>query len=141
MKKTLSVLLALLCAVLFSLPASAEGFSFGWDTDSKNPDGPHCKAYLMLNLDTDTVVYAENADEPLPMASLTKIMSYIIAYENIPDIENAQITIPQSVVDELEGTGSSVAEFSVGETFTGLQMLYLMTVSYTHLTLPTNREV
>ena len=57
MKKTLSVLLALLCAVLFSLPASAEGFSFGWDTDSKNPDGPHCKAYLMLNLDTDTVVY------------------------------------------------------------------------------------
>lgn len=128
MKKTLSVLLALLCAVLFSLPASAEGFSFGWDTDSKNPDGPHCKAYLMLNLDTDTVVYAENADEPLPMASLTKIMSYIIAYENIPDIENAQITIPQSVVDELEGTGSSVAEFSVGETFTGLQMLYLMMV-------------
>ena len=36
--------------------------------------------------------------------------------------------VPQSVVDELVGTGSSVAEFSVGETFTGLDMLYLMMV-------------
>ena len=62
------------------------------------------------------------------MASLTKIMSYIVAYETIPDIENAQITIPQSVVDELAGTGSSVAEFNVGETFTGLDLLYLMMV-------------
>ena len=55
-------------------------------------------------------------------------MSYIVAYETIPDIENAQITIPQSVVDELAGTGSSVAEFNVGETFTGLDLLYLMMV-------------
>ena len=82
----------------------------------------------MLNLDTHTAVYSNNADEQLPMASLTKIMSYIVAYETIPDIENAQITIPQSVVDELAGTGSSVAEFNVGETFTGLDLLYLMMV-------------
>lgn len=108
--------------------ASAEGFEFGWDTDPKNPNGPHCKAYLMLNLDTDTVVYSDNADEQLPMASLTKIMTYIVAYENIPDIENAEITIPQSVVDELLDTGSSVAEFEVGETYTGLQMLNLMMI-------------
>ena len=39
----------------------------------------------MLNLDTDTVVYTYNPDEPLPMASMTKIMTYIIAYESIPD--------------------------------------------------------
>ena len=129
MKKLFSMLLAVICLVsVCAMPASAEGFEFGWDTDPKNPNGPHCKAYLMLNLDTDTVVYSENADEQLPMASLTKIMSYIIAYENIPDIENTLVTIPQSVVDELVGTGSSVAEFSVGETYTGLDLLYLMMV-------------
>ncbi|MGI6254069.1 MAG: D-alanyl-D-alanine carboxypeptidase family protein [Acutalibacter sp.] len=129
MKKLFSVFLTMLCLVTAcAMPASAEGFEFGWDTDPKNPNGPHCKAYLMLNLDTDTVVYSENADERLPMASITKIMSYIIAYENIPDIENTLITIPQSVVDELHGTGSSVAEFSVGETYTGLDLLYLMMV-------------
>ena len=32
------------------------------------------------------------------------------------------------MVDELAGTGSSVAEFDVGETFTGLDLLYLMMV-------------
>ena len=36
------------------------------------------------------MVYSENADDQLPIASLTKIMSYIVAYETIPDIENAQ---------------------------------------------------
>lgn len=129
MKKLFAVFLAVVCLVsVCAMPAAAEGFEFGWDTDPKNPNGPHCKAYLMLNLDTDTVVYSENADEQLPMASLTKIMSYIVAYESIPNIENTLITIPQSVVDELVGTGSSVAEFSVGETYTGLDLLYLMMV-------------
>lgn len=122
--------MAALCLLTaLAVPVSAEGFDYTWDQDTENnPGGPHCKAYLMLNLDTDTVVYSDNADEQLPMASLTKIMTYIVAYENIPDIENARITIPQSVVDELSGTGSSVATFDVGETYTGLDMLYLMMV-------------
>ena len=128
-KRISACLLAVLCLLCaLAMPAGAEGFEYGWDQDSNNPNGPHCKAYFMLNLDTHTAVYSNNADEQLPMASLTKIMSYIVAYETIPDIENAQITIPQSVVDELAGTGSSVAEFDVGETFTGLDLLYLMMV-------------
>lgn len=130
LKRIAASLLAVVClAVSCSVSASAEGFDYGWDNDKdNNPNGPHCKAYLMLNLDTDTVVYSENADEQLPMASLTKIMTYIVAYETIPDIENAEITIPQSVFDELSGTGSSMADFDVGDTFTGEQMLYLMMV-------------
>ncbi len=130
LKRFAAVLTAAVCLfAAWAAPVSAEGFDYGWDTDKdNNPNSHHCKAYLMLNLDTDTVVYSENADERLPMASLTKIMTYIVAYENIPDVENARITIPQSVVDELTGTGSSVAEFDVGETYTGLDMLYLMMV-------------
>ena len=129
-KRIAASLLAVLCLTMaWGVSASAEGFDYGWDNDKdNNPNGPHCKAYLMLNLDTDTVVYADNADEQLPMASLTKIMTYIVAYETIPDIENTEITIPQSVFDELSGTGSSMADFDVGDTFTGEQMLYLMMV-------------
>ena len=130
LKRITAAFLAVLCvAMTWGVSASAEGFDYGWDTDKdNNPTGPNCKAYLMLNLDTDTVVYSDNADEQLPMASLTKIMTYIVAYENIPDIENTEITIPQSVFDELSGTGSSMADFDVGDTFTGEQMLYLMMV-------------
>ena len=114
--RSLSALFLAAClTVCLSLPAQAEGFDFGWDQDEQNPEGPHCKSIIMLNLDTDTVVYALNPDERLSMASLTKIMSYIVAYETIPDIENTVITVPQSVADDLEGTGSSLAGIAVGE--------------------------
>ena len=132
MKKLKRLAAALLASLTMAascvVPASAEGFPFNWDQDEQNPYAPHCKSILMLNLDTDTVVYTLNPDEPLPMASMTKIMSDIVAYETIPDIENTVITVPQSVEDELEGTGSSLAGVMVGEQLTGLQLLYLMMV-------------
>lgn len=121
-----ALLLSLFFALSLSVPAAAEGFAFSWDSDEN--EGPHCKSLFLLNLDTDTVAYALNPDEELPMASMTKIMTYIVAYETIPDIENARITVPQSVEDELEGTGSSLADVMVGEEFTGRQLLYLMMV-------------
>lgn len=129
-RRILSLLLALALAAGAAIPAcAAEGFAFNWDVEEDPPNTePHCKSILMLNLDTDTVVYTLNPDERLPMASLTKIMSYIVAYETIPDIENTVITVPQSVADELEGTGSSLADIAVGEELTGLQLLYLMMV-------------
>ncbi len=122
----------LACLMLFAaaVPAHAEeGFNFQWDGGrDDDSDQPHCKSIFMMNLDTGTVVYTLNPDERLPMASMTKIMTYIIAYENIPDIENAKITVPQIVEDDLEGTGSSLAGVSVGEELTGLQLLYLLMV-------------
>ena len=134
-----AVFLAALAAALSALPAGAEGFTFNWDqgdeiydggliTQTTDSGGPHCKSLFMLNIDTDTVVYTLNPDDPLPMASMTKIMTYIIAYENIPDIENTVITVPQAVADDLEGTGSSLAGVQVGEQLTGLQLLNLLMI-------------
>ena len=128
-QRALALLLAVCTALLCALPAGAEGFTFNWDLDEPmRNEAPHCKSIFMLNLDTGAVVYALNPDERLSMASLTKIMSYIVAYETIPDIENTVITVPQSVADDLEGTGSSLADITVGEELTGLQLLYLMMV-------------
>ncbi len=134
-----AVFLAGLTAALTALPASAEGFTFNWDigdeiydggliTEKTDSGGPHCKSLFMLNIDTDTVVYTLNPDDPLPMASMTKIMTYIVAYENIPDIENTTITVPQAVADDLEGSESSLAGVAVGEQLTGLQLLNLLMV-------------
>ncbi|WP_322172528.1 D-alanyl-D-alanine carboxypeptidase family protein [Acutalibacter caecimuris] len=129
-KRWAAALLGVLLTFFCALPAHAtEGFAFNWDSGREgDSDHPHCKSLFMLNLDTDTVVYTYNPDEQLPMASMTKIMTYIIAYENIPDIENTVITVPQSVADDLEGTGSSLAGVQVGEELTGLQLLYLLMV-------------
>ena len=54
-KRISACLLAVLCLLCaLAMPAGAEGFEYGWDQDSNNPNGPHCKAYFMLNLDTHT---------------------------------------------------------------------------------------
>ncbi len=106
-------------------PASAEGFI----TDRlEGVGGPHCKSILMMNVDTGTIVYALNPNEPMSIASLTKIMTYIVAYENILDIQNTLITVPEEVITELADTGSSVAGIVAGETYTGIQLLNLMMV-------------
>ena len=129
-KKIAALLLAAVLLALAGLPASAaEGFTFNWDSgDERDSTEPHCKSLFMLNLDTDTVVYTLNPDEQLPPASMTKIMTYIVAYEAIPDIENAVITVSQKVEDDLLGTESSLAGVSVGEQLTGYDLLNLMMV-------------
>ncbi len=125
-RKLTSLIAALAIFVSTSiLPASAEGFI----TDRlEGVGGPHCKSILMMNIDTGTIVYSINPDEPAPMASLTKIMTYIVAYEYIPDIQNTIITVSDEVITELADTGSSVAGIVAGESLTGLQLLNLMMV-------------
>ncbi len=128
-KKSIAAALAVLLLILPPLPAGAEGFTYNWDSDQEDDSKePHCKSLYMLNLDTDTVVYTLNPDQELPMASMTKIMTFIVACETIPDIEHATITVPQSVADDLEGTGSSLAGVQVGEQLTGLELLNLLMV-------------
>lgn len=138
-RRITAICLAALAAAAMALSASAEGFTFNWDRGDDIYDGgiigaetdsggPHCKSLFMLNIDTDTVVYTLNPDDQLPMASMTKIMTYIVAYENIPDIDNAEITVPQAVEDDLEGSGSSLAGVQVGEKLTGLQLLHLLMI-------------
>ena len=128
--RLIAYILAVFVLLAAAMPACAsEGFTFNWDSGREDDSTePHCKSIFMLNLDTDTVVYTLNPDEQLPMASMTKIMTYIVAYETIPNIENTEITVPQSVVDDLAGTESSLAGVQVGEKLTGLQLLYLLMV-------------
>ncbi len=86
------------------------------------------KGIQLVNLDTGTVVYQKNATEKLEPASTTKIMTYIVAVENIPDLEGTQITVTEEVVTDLLGTGSSLAGVKEGEILTALQLLNCMMV-------------
>ena len=89
---------------------------------------PSSKSIFMVSLDTGTVVFTMNPDERLPMASLTKIMTYIVVSENIDDLMNTRTVVPASVAEELEGTGSSLAEIQTGEEFSIYELLNLMMV-------------
>ncbi|MCQ2513915.1 MAG: D-alanyl-D-alanine carboxypeptidase [Ruminococcus sp.] len=89
-----------------------------------------CDAVLLVNMDTNLVVYEKAADEKRYPASTTKIMTYIVAVENIDDIENTRINIKKSVLDELENTGSSLANVAdhIGESMSVIDLLYSMMV-------------
>lgn len=124
-KKIISIIMAFIVMLSAAVTASAEGFIYNFDETAANP-GPHCKSLFMVNVDTGSIVYSMNPDEMRSMASLTKIMSFIIASEYIPDIYNTLITVPSLAA--LEGTNSSVADIKVGEEFIAHDLLYLMMV-------------
>lgn len=65
------------------------------------------------------LIYEKNADVPLPMASITKVMSVIVALENITDREQT-VTVPSSAVG-IEGSSVYLAN---GEQTTYKMLLY-----------------
>ena len=93
-KKLTALVLAVLTAVAL-LPHSAFAASFQIDFETS------CDALLLVNLDTNTAVYEKNADKRREPASLTKIMTYIVVDENVPDPDNTTVTISQKIQDEL----------------------------------------
>lgn len=50
-------------------------------------------------------------------------MTYIIVTENIKDLDNTKVTVKQSILNRLNGTGSSTAGLIGGETLTVTQLL------------------
>lgn len=65
------------------------------------------------------VIYEKQADVPLPMASITKVMSTIVALENIDDLKQ-KVQVPQNAV----GIEGSSVYLKAGETVDYEMLLY-----------------
>ena len=83
------------------------------------------KAALLIDLNTGRAVYEQDADERVHPASLTKIMTCLLALENgnLSDV----VTVSASALDDLDAD-SSVAGLQVGEQMTLENLLYCMMV-------------
>ena len=57
---------------------------------------------ILYNLNDDKIIYEKNAYEKVKIASLTKIMTTIVALENIDDIKE-QIVMPKEAFKDLDG--------------------------------------
>jgi len=99
--------------------------------DYKCPVEPRSDSVYLVNMDTGTVVYEKNADKRNFPASTTKIMTYIIAIENIQDIDHTMVEIKESVIKELADTDSSVAglENHIGKKLSVKDLLYCLMVA------------
>ena len=83
------------------------------------------KAALLVDLNTGRTVYEQDADERIYPASLTKIMTCLLALENgnLSDV----VTVSASALEDLD-IYSSVAGLQVGEQMTLENLLYCMMV-------------
>lgn len=118
------VMMLVIIASMFSVSAGAASVNF-------DPGIELYSDYVYLvNLDTDTTIYQKNADEKCYPASTTKIMTYIVVTEQVDDLDNTMVTIEQDLLDELAGTGSSIAglENYAGEQMSVMELLYCMMV-------------
>ena len=81
------------------------------------------KTAILYNLDNETVLYEKNADEKVSIASLTKIMTALIALENIKDLDE-QIVMTQEDFDGLIEANLVTAGFTKGQIVTYKDLLY-----------------
>ncbi len=72
-----------------------------------DPPDYEAEIALLVNADTDTVIYGKNADEITAPASLTKIVTALVVLSK-NDSFDTEITCSREAIDSLLGTGSSV---------------------------------
>lgn len=114
-------------AALKSMPHSMPG--------SPTPDPDSSSATLMplnglsspraalLERDSGRIIAGRDLDTSAPPASLTKIMTVLLAIENLPDL-NQTVTIPPEIFNALWAENASLAGFSPGETVPMSDLLY-----------------
>jgi len=84
---------------------------------------------LLVDMDTNKVLWAKNPSKPVPIASLTKIMTIMLAYEIAMDDASPytlESLIP--VTTEAINTAASKVDFRKGEMFTIRELLVAASV-------------
>lgn len=121
MKKIISFLCAALCAAAALLPVSAAAQET--DAGERAPG-----AAILMEADTGQVLYSVNAQEKLPMASITKVMSLLVLADLI-DEGKLQLTDRVKASSYASSAEGSVIWLSAGEEMTAAELLEAVIVS------------
>ena len=81
------------------------------------------KEAIIYNLNDDKVIYEKNSNEQTKIASLTKIMTCLVALENIDNLEE---TVKVEYEDLTGLSGYAVAGFKAGDEVTIKDLLYAL---------------
>lgn len=108
LKKYLSFMILIILCFSINININAEELSL----NSKN--------IVLYNMNDKNIIYEEKKDEVISIASLTKIMTSIVALENL-DL-NKKITITNEFFNNTEGL--SMAGFKMGDIITVEDLLY-----------------
>ena len=128
MKKIISALLAL--TLLFSafsiniFATETNNSEIGFEYDFEHTS----ESLSLVNLDTGITIYSENSHVKRPIASLTKIMTYIVAYENIPNAEDTKIFITQQMIDNSYSYAKTSPLYLAGEELSLIDLFHMLMI-------------
>ena len=99
----------------FMIPAS----SYETDVETSTSD------ILLVNLDTDTVVFSQKSDTNWYAGSLSELMTMLLAYEMIDDPASVTFKVEQSYISGLPYSDGCLDDF-VGQTLTAEDLMAIM---------------
>lgn len=109
-----------------SLPSGKETSSnklYSADLLIRNEKALASSNAILIRLSDQKVLLDKNSEERIYPASLTKIMTAIVAIENIDDLDQ-QVTLSSSIFEPLYDEDASMAGFLPGETVPAIDLLY-----------------
>lgn len=86
-------------------------------------DGLNSPHAILLRADSGEVLAEKDADSTIYPASMTKMMTALLAIEANPDLDTP-VTLPEEVFPALQAQNASLAGFQPGETATVRDLLY-----------------
>ena len=90
---------------------------------SISPDKLNSPNAILIRLKDHTILMQKNSEEKIYPASLTKMMTAIVAIENLPDLKG-EIKLTNSTFQGLYETDASMAGFQPGEQVRAIDLLY-----------------
>lgn len=116
------ILLCLMLAVPLFQPVQAEENSSSAYEAETWPEITSDYAYL-IDWETGQVLYDKDSDAQIYPASMTKMMTTILAIENLPDLSQT-VLITEEMLAGLDEANASQAGFKAGDEPTVLDLLY-----------------
>lgn len=90
-------------------------------------DEINCDSIYVVGKESNMAVVEKNIDKKRSPASLTKIMTYLIAKESIKDINNEKVVVKKNVLDKVDPESSGCV-LKEGEEFTPCQLFHAMLI-------------
>ncbi len=124
MKKILSFLFifSILVSTVFSFGANA-----AYDKVMESLE-LYSDCVLLMSADNGAVIFEKNAGKQTSPASLTKVVTAIVVLENCENLEE-MVTVPESCIRELDGTGSSLGGLKADEQISIYNLLCCLLIS------------
>lgn len=118
MKNVLKIIVTIVMSILLVMSVFSAEFSGEID----------CKSAILMEASTGRVLYEKNADEPLPPASVTKIMTLLLIMEAV-DSEKIALTDKVTVSEYAASMGGSQVFLEPGESMTVEEMIKCVVIS------------